>query len=145
MGGVGLSEFNDVVKHAFPQGFVRMVVSKVRPRGVQINLGPPEDNRQLIIGGKVVIAKEKRNISARGSKVSGFHSFNFLNNATMYIYIYIYIYPLTNSSLTEVRARRLIIRTRAVVPTTAVFSNPGKNASRIFARSNPASKVDVFS
>ena len=50
-GGVGLSKFEDIVKHTFPQGFVRMVAENIRPRRMQIKLRPPEDNRQLIIRG----------------------------------------------------------------------------------------------
>ena len=53
MGGVGLSEFNNFVKHATPQGFVRMVVEKIWSGGKKVKLGPPEDDRQLIIGGKL--------------------------------------------------------------------------------------------
>ena len=80
MGGVGLSKFKDVVKHTFPQLFVRMVAEIIRPRGMQVKLGPPEDNRQLIIGGEVEITKEKRQKPARGSKISELHSFNFLSD-----------------------------------------------------------------
>ena len=36
VGGVGLSEFEDVIKHSFPQGFVRMVTKKIGARGMQI-------------------------------------------------------------------------------------------------------------
>ena len=66
MGGVGLSEFNNFIKHAFPQGFVRMVAEKIRPRGMQVKMRPPEDNRQLIIWGEVKIAKEKNEIHLPG-------------------------------------------------------------------------------
>ena len=60
MGGVGLSEFNNFIKHAFPQGFVRMVVGKIGSGGMKIKLGPREDNRQFIIRGKVEIPKENK-------------------------------------------------------------------------------------
>ena len=53
MGGVGLSEFEDIIKHTFPHIFVRMVAEVIRPRSMQINLRPPEDNRQLIIWGEL--------------------------------------------------------------------------------------------
>ena len=76
MGGVGLGEFKDVVKHTFPQGFVRMVAEKIWPGGMKVKLGPPEDNRQLIIGGEIEIAEEKRNKPARGSKIPNFQTIN---------------------------------------------------------------------
>ena len=53
MGGAGLSEFNDIVKHTFPQGFARMVAEAIRSRGMQVKLGPPEGKRQLTIRGKL--------------------------------------------------------------------------------------------
>ena len=81
VGGVGLSEFEDIIKHTFPQIFVRMVAEVIRPRSMQINLRAPEDNRHLIIRGEVEIAKEKRNKPARGSKISNFHSLNFVRNS----------------------------------------------------------------
>ena len=56
MSGVGLNGFEDIVKQTFPQGFVRMVAEKIRPRGVEVKLRPPEDNRLLIVWGKIEIA-----------------------------------------------------------------------------------------
>ena len=47
---------------------------------MQINLGSPEDNRQLIIWGKVKIAEEKRNKSVRGGDIPSFHPIDFLSN-----------------------------------------------------------------
>ena len=58
MGGIGLSEFGDIVKHTFPQGFVRMVAEKMWSRGMEVESRPPEDNRQLIIRGEIEIAGE---------------------------------------------------------------------------------------
>ena len=46
-----MSEFKNTVKHAFPQRFVRMVAEVIRPRGVQVKLGPAQYDRELIIGG----------------------------------------------------------------------------------------------
>ena len=80
MGGVGLSEFKDVIKHTIPQVFVSVVAKIIRPRSMQINLGPPEDNRQLIIWGEVKIAEEKRNKSVRGGDIPSFHPIDFLSN-----------------------------------------------------------------
>ena len=80
MGGVGLSEFEDIIKHTIPHIFVRVVAEVIRPRGMQINLGSPEDNRQLIIGGEIKIAEEKLNKSARGSDIPNFHPIDFLGN-----------------------------------------------------------------
>ena len=63
MGGVGLSEIEDIIKHTIPHIFVSVVAQVIWPRGMQVKLGSPEDNRQLIIWGKVKIAGEKRNKS----------------------------------------------------------------------------------
>ena len=80
MGGVWLSKFEDIVKHTFPQSFVRMVPEKIRHRRMQIKLKPPEDNRQLITRGEVKIAEEKQNKPARGSKISNFQPLNSLRD-----------------------------------------------------------------
>ena len=56
MGGVGLSEFKDTIKHALPHRFVRMVTKVIRPRRMQIKLGATQNNRKFVIWGEVVIA-----------------------------------------------------------------------------------------
>ena len=61
VGGVGLSEFENIINHTFPQILVRMVAEVIRPRNMLIKLRPPEDNRQPIIWGEVKIAEEKQN------------------------------------------------------------------------------------
>ena len=61
VGGVGLSEFEDIIKHTIPQILVRVVAEIVGPRRMEVNLGPPEDNRQLIIGREIKVTEEKRN------------------------------------------------------------------------------------
>ena len=80
MGGVGLSEFKDIVKHTIPQIFVSVVAQVIWPRGMQVKLGSPEDNRQLIIWGKVKVAEETRNKPKRGSDIPSFHPIDFLSN-----------------------------------------------------------------
>ena len=80
VGGVGLSEFKYIVKHTFPQGFVRVVTKKIRAGRMQIKLRLPQDKRELIVGGKIEISKGKRDAPARGSKISGFHPRNFIGD-----------------------------------------------------------------
>ena len=133
MGGVGLSEFEDVVKHTFPQVFVRMVAEIIRPRSMQVNLGPPEDNRQLIIRGEVEIAKEKRNKPARSSKIPNFHSFNFLGDFNNMVPIHPKIVSIQNFK-TPIRGGRDMRRRDQLSTTklTSNFMNSTRNQNGVF-------------
>ena len=80
MGGVGLSEFEDIIKHTIPQVFVRIVTEIVRPRCVEVNLGSPEDNRQLIVRREIKVTEEKRDKPIGGGDVPSFDPIDFLGN-----------------------------------------------------------------
>ena len=80
MGGGGLSEFEDIIKHTIPQVFVRVVAEIVGPRCMKVNLGSPEDNRQLIFGGEIKVTEEKRNRPIGGGEVPSFDPIDFLGN-----------------------------------------------------------------
>ena len=80
VGGIGLSEFGDIIKHTIPQVFVRIVAEIVGPRCVEVNLGSPENNRQLIVGGEIKVTEDKRNKPIGGGKVPSFDPIDFLGN-----------------------------------------------------------------
>ena len=80
VGGIGLSEFEDITKHTIPQVFVRIVTEIVGPRCVEVNLGSPEDNRQLTVGKEIEVTEEKRDKPIRGGDVPSFDDIDFLGN-----------------------------------------------------------------